>query len=101
MHSSQPVHFNLVAAAHATMIEHGFQPDFPAGVDTELSAIKCHPEPPAALGAQDLRGLLWSWGLAAVSVTCFVGELRQRRWRFGPEVLLAAMIAALLYTYWP
>jgi uncharacterized protein (DUF486 family) len=48
-----------------------------------------------------LRGLLWSWGLAAVSVTCFVGELRQRRWRFGPEVLLAAMIAALLYTYWP
>jgi VIT1/CCC1 family predicted Fe2+/Mn2+ transporter len=48
-----------------------------------------------------LRGLLWSWGLAAVSVTCFIGELRGRRWRFGPELLLAAMIAVLLYTYWP
>jgi exoribonuclease-2 len=60
MHSSQPIRFNLVAAAHATMIEHGFQPDLPAGTDTELSAIQAHPEPPAALGAQDLRKLLWS-----------------------------------------
>jgi exoribonuclease-2 len=42
------------------MIEHGFQPDFPAGIDTELSAIEAHPEPPAAPGAQDLRKLLWS-----------------------------------------
>ena len=60
MHSSQPVHFNLVAAAHASMIEHGFQPDFPAGTDTELAAIQAHPEPPAAPGIQDLRSLLWS-----------------------------------------
>jgi exoribonuclease-2 len=60
MQSSQPVHFNLVAAAHATMIEHGFQPDFPGGTDTELCAIQAHPEPPAAQGAQDLRSLLWS-----------------------------------------
>jgi exoribonuclease-2 len=60
MHSSQPVHFNLVAAAHASMIEHGFQPDYPAGTETELAAIQAHPELPAAEGAQDLRGLLWS-----------------------------------------
>jgi exoribonuclease-2 len=60
MHSSQPVHFNLVVAAHAAMIEHGFQPDFPAGTDTELVAIQAHPEPPAPAGAQDLRSLLWS-----------------------------------------
>jgi exoribonuclease-2 len=60
MQSSQPIHFNLVAAAHAAMIEHGFQPDFPAGTDTELSAIQAHPELPAAPGAQDLRNLLWS-----------------------------------------
>jgi exoribonuclease-2 len=60
MHSSQPVHFNLVAAAHAAMIEHGFQPDFPAGSDTELAAIQAHPEPPAPSGIQDLRSLLWS-----------------------------------------
>jgi exoribonuclease-2 len=60
MHSSQPLHFNLVAAAHATMIEHGFQPDFPAGTDTELAAIEAHPDAPAVAGIQDLSGLLWS-----------------------------------------
>ena len=60
MSSSHPYHFNLVASAHATMIEHGFQPDFPAGVATELAAIQAHPEAPAAPGAQDLRKLLWS-----------------------------------------
>ncbi len=26
---AQPGHFNLMAAAHATMIEHGVEPDFP------------------------------------------------------------------------
>ncbi len=37
MHSNHPLHFNLIAAAHASMIEHGFQPDFPPGTDTELA----------------------------------------------------------------
>jgi exoribonuclease-2 len=60
MHSSQPVHFNLVAAAHASMIEHGFQPDFPAGTDTELAAIEALPDASAIPGIQDLSGLLWS-----------------------------------------
>ncbi len=60
MHSTQPSHFNLVAAAHAAMIEHGFQPDFPAGTDTELAAIQAHPEAPAVPGIQDLSALLWS-----------------------------------------
>jgi exoribonuclease-2 len=60
MPSSQPIHFDLVAAAHASMLEHGFQPDFPAASASELAAIKSHPEPPAAPGAQDLRSLLWS-----------------------------------------
>jgi exoribonuclease-2 len=60
MQSSQPIHFNLVAAAHASMIEHGFQPDYPAETDQELAAIHTHPEMPAAPGAQDLRKLLWS-----------------------------------------
>ena len=60
MQTSQPIHFNLVAASHASMIEHGFQPDFPAGSDKELAAIEAHPELPAAPGAQDLRSLLWS-----------------------------------------
>ena len=58
--SCPPIHFNLVNAAHAVMIEHGFQPDYPAGTDKELAAIQAHPELPAAPGAEDLRSLLWS-----------------------------------------
>src|ERR1035438_1017617 len=60
MTNGHPLHFDLVAAAHAEMIAEGFQPDFPAGTDTELAAIKAHPELPSAPGAQDLRNLLWS-----------------------------------------
>src|ERR1017187_8724263 len=60
MHSNQPVHFNLVAAAHAAMIENGFQPDFPAGTDTQLAAIEAHPEAPSIPGVQNLSSLLWS-----------------------------------------
>jgi len=64
MHSGQPVHFNLVAAAHAAMIEHGFSPDFPDGVDSELAAIQAHPTLPSPQSPdsefKDLRGLLWS-----------------------------------------
>jgi exoribonuclease-2 len=60
MPSAQPIHFNLVAAARASMIEHGFQPEFPAGTDAELAAIQAHPEPPAIPGLKDLSGLLWS-----------------------------------------
>ncbi|MGA2849730.1 MAG: RNB domain-containing ribonuclease [Terracidiphilus sp.] len=60
MPSVQPIHFNLVAAAHASMIEHGFQPEFPAGTDAQLAAIQAHPEPPSVPGLQDLSKLLWS-----------------------------------------
>jgi VacB/RNase II family 3'-5' exoribonuclease len=60
MHSNHPVHFNLVAAAHASMLEHGFQPDFPAGTETELEQIKAQPNSHPADGVVDLRNLLWS-----------------------------------------
>ena len=60
MPANHAAHFNLVAAAHASMLEHGFQPDFPAGADAQLAAIQAHPETPAAANAQDLRSLLWS-----------------------------------------
>lgn len=59
-HSNHSHHFNLIAAAHATMLEHGFQPDFPAETDTELKRIEADPKLPSAPGATDLRGLLWS-----------------------------------------
>ena len=61
--SSNPsgsVHFNLVAAAHASMIEHGFQPEFPPGAQAQLAAIQSRQALPDAPGAQDLRSLLWS-----------------------------------------
>jgi exoribonuclease-2 len=60
MNSAHPSQFNLVAAAHASMIEHGFQPDYPAGTQTELAAIEAEPAVPAADGLADLRSLLWS-----------------------------------------
>src|ERR1700758_2583024 len=61
MPSSRPPQFDLVAAAHAAMLEHGFQPDFPQGVDPELAAIQANSHLPSpAAGLQDLRSLLWS-----------------------------------------
>src|SRR5438477_5658981 len=64
MQSAQPLHFNLVAAAHASMVEHGFNPDFPDGVDTELASIQAGSIPPSSQNSaaefKDLRGLLWS-----------------------------------------
>jgi exoribonuclease-2 len=60
MHSTKNLHFDLVAAAHADMIEHGFQPDFPAGTDTELAKIEAKPAPAPGAGIKDLRDLLWS-----------------------------------------
>lgn len=60
MHSNHHLHFNLVAAAHTTMIEHGFQPDFPAGTESELAEIKAQAAPAPVDGIADLRELLWS-----------------------------------------
>jgi exoribonuclease-2 len=60
-HSPQPAHFNLIASAHAAMLENGFQPDFPAGTDEEIAAIVNQtPVPADTTGFTDLRNLLWS-----------------------------------------
>jgi VacB/RNase II family 3'-5' exoribonuclease len=60
MQNGHATHFNLIAAARAAMLEHGFQPDFPEGTDAEIAQLAAHAELPAAPGAQDLRNLLWS-----------------------------------------
>jgi VacB/RNase II family 3'-5' exoribonuclease len=60
MSSGHPYHFNLIKAAHATMLEHGFQPDFPEEAKDELKQIEERPTLPAIPGAKDLRQLLWS-----------------------------------------
>jgi hypothetical protein len=48
-----------------------------------------------------LKALIWGWSLAAVAITCFIGELRGRQWRYGFQVLLAAMLVTLGWLYWP
>jgi hypothetical protein len=48
-----------------------------------------------------LKGLAWSYSLAAVGGASFVGELRHRRWRYGTEIVLAGMLIALGFIYWP
>ena len=48
--------FDLAAAARQEMIDHGFHPDFPAGVAQQLASIDARPDP----ALRDLRSLLWS-----------------------------------------
>jgi hypothetical protein len=48
-----------------------------------------------------LRGLLWSWSIAAVSVAAFYGELRARRWRFTPQCILLLLLVAAGVRFWP
>jgi hypothetical protein len=48
-----------------------------------------------------LKGMLWAWSLTGVGVLSFVGELKQRRWRYLPQIALAGMLAALTIIYWP
>ncbi len=51
--------FDLQQAAKQTMIDHGFEPDFPPQVAQQLSTIKS--QPPESNGSiRDLRSLLWS-----------------------------------------
>ena len=58
--------FDLGASAYAEMIKNGFHPDFPAGSDTQLAAIRAaadaHAESnePPDPKQRDLRGLCWS-----------------------------------------
>jgi hypothetical protein len=48
-----------------------------------------------------MKGLLWSWSLAAVGIASFVGELRHRGWRFYPQLGLLGLLTALGVIYWP
>ena len=48
-----------------------------------------------------IKGLLWAWSLTAVASASFIGELRGYRWRYATQALLAAMLTALGWIYWP
>jgi VacB/RNase II family 3'-5' exoribonuclease len=59
-HSGNHAHsFDLKAAARRSMIEHGFEPEYPPAVQQQLEELREHP-PQEPATARDLRGLLWS-----------------------------------------
>jgi exoribonuclease-2 len=62
MSDTHSAHIDLQAMARETMLEHGFEPDFPATVQQQLADIKARP--PLAVSSsgdvRDLRNLLWS-----------------------------------------
>lgn len=61
MHSSNSSSLDLQATAKQIMLEHGFEPDFPAAVSAQLAELKQNPPTVAANGnIRDLRNLLWS-----------------------------------------
>ena len=54
-------HFDLQEAAKQTMLENGFEPEFPALAEQQLSQLVAHPPQVAPSGTvRDLRNLLWS-----------------------------------------
>jgi VacB/RNase II family 3'-5' exoribonuclease len=52
--------FDLSAAARQEMIDHGFDPDFPAGTADQLKAIEARVGAAPDPSVRDLRSLLWS-----------------------------------------
>lgn len=57
MSSNAP--FDLAAAARQSMIDHGFEPDYPPQVMQEVALLQLHP-PQTPDSIADLRHLLWS-----------------------------------------
>jgi exoribonuclease-2 len=53
-------HFDLQAAAQQTMVEHGFEPEFPPAAMEQVSKLTSSNSLPARNGVRDLRNLLWS-----------------------------------------
>ena len=52
--------FDLGAAAHQEMIDHGFHPDFPSAVQEQLRTLKSRAGMAAGGEVRDLRSLAWS-----------------------------------------
>jgi VacB/RNase II family 3'-5' exoribonuclease len=61
MNTTPVPHFDLQAAARQTMLENGFEPEFPLQAEQQLLQIAAHPPAVAPNGSvRDLRDLLWS-----------------------------------------
>ena len=62
MNDSHITQLDLQAMAEQIMLEHGFEPEFPAAVQQQLADIKARSPlaPVSPQDVRDLRGLLWS-----------------------------------------
>jgi VacB/RNase II family 3'-5' exoribonuclease len=61
MSNTSSAHVDLQAVARDIMRQHGFEPDFPPGVQQQLMELRAHPPTIAAGGTvRDLRSQLWS-----------------------------------------
>src|SRR6266480_278066 len=61
MNTTNASHTDLQSAAKQTMLENGFEPDFPPGVEQQLAQLSSHPPIIAPSGdIRNLRDLLWS-----------------------------------------
>jgi exoribonuclease-2 len=64
MKDSRSTQVDLQAMAAQVMVEHGFEPEFPAGIQQQLADINARPPlaqaSSGADAARDLRRLLWS-----------------------------------------
>jgi exoribonuclease-2 len=52
--------FDLFAAAHQEMVDHGFDPDFTPAVSQQVAALQTRPPETTDGDVRDLRSLLWS-----------------------------------------
>src|SRR5580704_311012 len=52
--------FDLYAAARQEMIDQGFHPDFPPGVDEQVRSIAARAASTPPSSPRDLRSMLWS-----------------------------------------
>jgi exoribonuclease-2 len=52
--------FDLFAAARQTMLDEGFQPDFPPAVEQQMAALRAQSPVSPGREIRDLRSLLWS-----------------------------------------
>src|ERR1039458_3312637 len=61
MNTTNAPHADLQSAARLTMLQNGFEPEFPPGVQQQLAQLTSHPPSIVPSGnIRDLRSLLWS-----------------------------------------
>lgn len=78
---------SITIALSLTLIVFLFLPEYAARIGEEFPPL--------------LRALAGAAVLAVVAAASFYGELRERAWRRIAQAILALMLAALVWAYWP